>query len=265
MSQSETVEFVLDGAVAGQRVSATEGVPFTRFIEFNNDVQTYVQGSDGKSALHDVKVQVHEGSYLLRVIIPVGLLSSLIADTAKLAQSASLADIDPNRARVISRWQERAKMEPALRYGVRSPHGAFATITISKDSELRREDRIQWVTVERYLIGEITDWGGAQNPNVHLRPRNSRETIIVDATEDQIRGQRENLVFHKAIVHVRARQNPKSGEVDKGSYKLIELRAYKPDVSEEQLQQLFEKGAKAWAGVAEGGGWVEELRGGSHG
>jgi hypothetical protein len=121
------------------------------------------------------------------------------------------------------------------------------------------------VDVEHYLIGEITGWGGAQSPNVHLRPRNSRDTIIVDATEDQIRAQRENLVFHKAIVHVRAKRNPKTGEVDKASYKLIELRAYQPDVEDSRLQQLFERGAKAWAGIPDGGVWVEELRGGSHG
>ncbi len=32
MTQPETVEFVLDGSIAGQPVSATEGVPFNRFI-----------------------------------------------------------------------------------------------------------------------------------------------------------------------------------------------------------------------------------------
>ncbi len=62
MNQPAAVEFVLDGSIAGQRVSATEGVPFTRFIEFNKDIRTYVQGGDGKTALHEIKVQVHEGS-----------------------------------------------------------------------------------------------------------------------------------------------------------------------------------------------------------
>ncbi len=263
MPLPDTVEFVLAGTVAGQPVSATEGVPFTRFIEFNEDVQKYLQGSDNKSVLHDVKVQVHEGSYLLRVLIPAGLLTSVVADTERLAQSGSLADIDPQRAKVVLRWQARAQMEPTLTYGLRSPSGAFAPVVISHESHLRREDRVQWVAVERYLIGEITDWGGAQNPNVHLRPRNQRETLIVDATEDQIRAQRENLVFHKAIVHVRAKQNPKTGELKE--YKLIELRAYQPDVADARLQELFDRGAKAWAGVPEGGGWVDELRGGTHG
>jgi hypothetical protein len=265
VSAPEIVEFVLAGSVAGQTVSATEGVPLTRFLDFNEDVRSYVQGSDAKTVLHDVKVQVSEGSYLLRVLIPPGLLPSLTADNMRLSQSASLAEIDPTRARVILRWQEKAKSEPGLSYAVRSPAGTFGPIVITKDSSLRREERVQWVAIERYLVGEITDWGGAQTPNVHLRLRNSRDSIIVDASEDQIRAQRENLVFHKAIVHVRARQNPKTGEVDRNSYKLIELRAFQPDVEEARLQQLFERGAKAWAGVAHGGEWVDELRGGGHG
>lgn len=263
MSEPETVEFVLDGTIAGRPVSATAGVPFARFLEFNKDVQEYVQGSDEKAVLRDLTVQVHEGSYLLRVLIPAGLLSSLVVDSARLAQSATLTEIDPNRAKVVLRWQERARMDPALHYAVRSPRGSFAPIVISKDSDLRREERIQWVKVERYLVGEITDWGGAQNPNIHLRLRNTRETIIIDASEDQIRAQRENLVFHKAIVHVAAKQNPKTGTLQ--DYRLLELKAYQPEVSDARLQELFERGSAAWAGVPDGGGWIDELRGGSHG
>ena len=263
MNPPETVEFLLDGSIAGQRVSANEGVPFNRFIEFNDDVRKYVQGSDTKTALQDVKVQVHEGSYLLRVLIPAGLLASLLTDTARIAATGSLADVDVNRANVLLRWQQRSKMEPSLSYAVRSPQGTFAPVVVSHASNLQREERVLWVDAERYLIGEITDWGGAQTPNIHLRLRNTRETLIVDATEDQIRQQRDNLVFHKAIVHVRAKQNPKTGELK--DYKLIDLRAYAPNVEDARLEQLFAAGAKAWAGIPDGGGWVEELRGGSHG
>ncbi len=263
MNQPEAVEFVVGGVIAGQPISATAGVPFVQFAEFNDDVQKYVQGSDGKAVLHDLKVQIQEGSYLLRVLIPAGLLTSLITDTAKVAKTGSAADIDPNRAKVVLRWQERAKMEPTLVYAVRSPRGAFPPVVIDQKSGIRREERVQWVNVERYVIGEITDWGGAQTINVHVRPRNSREVLIVDATAAQIREQRENLVFHKAIVHVRAKQNPKTGELK--DYQLVELRAYGPQVEDARLQQLFDKGATAWADVAEGGKWVDELRGGSHG
>ena len=86
MTQPETVEFALSGTVAGKTISTREGVPFARFAEFNEDVQKYVQGSDAKNVLNDLQVQIDEGSYLLRLIIPAGLLTSLVSDTVKLQQ-----------------------------------------------------------------------------------------------------------------------------------------------------------------------------------
>lgn len=237
-------------------------MPFTKFVDFNNDVLRYVQGSDDRTALRDLTAQIEDGSYLLRVVIPAGLLASLVADTARVAQAASVSEIDANRARVLLQWQERAKLEPGLRIGVRSPRGAFAPLVISHASNLRREEQVQWVSVERYLIGEIIDWGGAQKPNIHLRLRNTRDTILVDATADQIRRQRENLVYHKAIVHVRAKQNPRNGELK--DYRLVELRAFQPDVSESRLQELFEKGTAAWKDVPDASAWVNEQRGDSY-
>lgn len=263
VSEPETVEFVLEGSVDGHTVSASGGVPFIRFIDFNDDVQKYVQGSDDRTALRNITVQIDEGSYLLRVLIPAGLLASLVTDTVRISHGIPLAEIDPNRARVLLRWQEKAKMEPALRFTVRSPRGAFAPIVISQDSNLRREERMQWVNVERYLVGEIIDWGGAQKPNIHLRLRNTRDTILVDATADQIRDQRENLVYHKAIVRVHAKQNPLSGDLK--DYRLIELRAFEPDVSEEHLQELFAKGTEAWKDVTDASAWVSEQRGETNG
>jgi hypothetical protein len=262
MSKQETVEFALSGTVAGKPISAREGVPFVRFTEFNEEVQKYVQGSDVKAVLNDLQVQIEEGSYLLRLIIPAGLLLSLLSDTAKVAKSGSLVDIDPNRARVVLGWQARAKAEKTLAYMVRSPDGSFEPVQITQASSYTREEKEQWVRIERYLIGEIEDWGGSKNVNVHIRPRNSRDAIIITANADQIRKQKDNLVFHKAVVHVEAKQNPKTGELK--DYRLLELQAYGPNVEEARLQELFAKGAAAWSGVPDAGAWVEGLRGGAN-
>ena len=262
MSQQQAVEFALRGTIAGKPISARHGVPFTRFAEFNADVLKYVQGGDARSALHDVQVQIEEGSYLLRVLLPAGILTSLITDTAKVAESGNLAEIHPKRAEVIEHWLSRAKMETALAYVVSSPTQIFPAVTITEKSSFRRDEETQWVNVERYLIGTITDWGGAQAVNVHLRPRNSTGEIIIAASEGQIRDQKDNLVYHKALVHVRAKQNARTGDLK--DYKLIELRAYGPNVEDRRLQELFAKGSEAWAGVTEAGTWVESLRGGAH-
>jgi len=262
MSQPHILEFALKGTVAGKSISASGGVPFAKFSEFNAEVQKYILGSESRAVLNDLEIQVFEGSYGQRVLIPPGLLLSLISDTAKLAGSDVMRDIDPKRAEVILGWQERAKMDSSLSYNLRNPDGGFAPVVVDSQSNFTRENRVTWARVERYLTGEITDWGGAQSVNLHLRLRNSKDTIIIKATEEQIRNQKENLVFHRALVHVRAKQDIKTGRLE--DYELIDLRAYSPVVSDARLQELFDKGAKAWAGVRDAGAWVEELRGGAH-
>jgi len=262
MNPLQSLEFSLDGKVAGKPISATKGVPFSRFLEFNDEVRSFVQGSDRKSALQDLEVQVVEGSYLLRVLIPLGLFGSLLSDATKVA-SGDLVGVDDARVKVVQRWQSRAKMDESLIYGLRSPSGVFAPLSIDARSEFRTVERIKWLPVERYLIGEITDWGGSRAVNVHIRPRNSKEVLIVAATPDQILAQPNNLVFRKAVVHVKAKRHPHTGELD--DYRLLAITPYQPEVAESRLTALFEKGTKAWAGIPDAAGWVEELRGGTHG
>jgi hypothetical protein len=262
MSDHTTVDFALTGSIAGKPISPREGLSFSKFIEFNREVQEFVVGSESKGVLNDLQVQIEEGSYLLRVIVPAGLLISLTADTARLAQQENLSEMDRKRADIVLRWQEHARKEPSLSYSVRSPRQLFKAVNINSSTEFRIKETIQWVDVERYLIGMIMEWGGTVNTNVHLRIRNSRELICIDAKHDQIGEQKQNLVFHNAIVHVRAKENLKTGELK--DYRLIDLREYKTTVDESSLQELFAKGAKAWGGVKDATDWVEELRGGAH-
>jgi len=132
MSEQSTVEFVLAGTIDGKTISPTEGLSFSKFIEFNKDVQDFVVGSESKTTLNAVQIQVEQGSYLLRVIVPAGILLGLAADAARLAQQENLVALDRKRADVVIRWQERARKEPSLSYSVRSPKRAFKSVTISK-------------------------------------------------------------------------------------------------------------------------------------
>jgi len=262
MSDQASVEFALTGTIAGKSISPSEGLSFSKFIEFNRDVQDFVLGSESKSILNEIQVKVVEGSYALRVIVPSGLLLSLVADAERLAQQANLNQLDRKRAEVVVRWQERARREPSLSYAVRSPHRGFQPITITSTSEFQIQEAIHWIDVERYFVGKITEWGGTENTNVHLQLRNSKSRICVEAKPEQIEKQKDNLVFHRAIVHVKAKENLKTGELK--DYQLIDLREYKPKVEETGLQQLFVKGAKAWADIKDASEWVDDLRGGAH-
>jgi len=51
MSQLHILEFALKGTVARKSISASGGVPFAKFSEFNADVQKYILGSESRKTL----------------------------------------------------------------------------------------------------------------------------------------------------------------------------------------------------------------------
>ncbi len=246
--------------MAGQPVSATKGIPFSRFAEFNNDVQQFVQGSDGKSVLRDVEVRVEDGSYKLLILLPLGL-TSLLSDTQKIATEKSVAGVDRKRAEVVLRWQERAKSDPTFKFAIRPQDGQSLSLEISSTTTIKQEDKAIWIDVERYVVGQIVDLGGAHAANVHLRPRNQKEILIISADAAELEKHDKNLIYHDAIAHVKYKQNVRTKETDE--YKLLSLRPYAKKADDSRLQELFKKGAAAWADVTNPGEWVDKLRGGA--
>jgi hypothetical protein len=239
-------------------------IPFALFAEFNKDVADFVIGSEKPRVLQEVEVSIHEGSYLLRVIVPVGILSALSADVSRLQQPDALADLDPGRAEVVERWQQRTVADPETSITIRNPDGGLASVRIYQMSGFRRVERDQWIAIEQYLVGEITDWGGASVVNLHLRPRDSHKSKIVtiDATPDQIRNQEKNLVLHRAVVHVRGEKNCRTGELR--NLKLLDLRPIAAGVDQAEMERFVAAGAKAWGDVPSGAAWVEEQRGNTY-
>ncbi len=264
MSDQTSVEFALRGRAYDRDFSPATGVPMARWLEFNREVQEFVQGSDAARIFNDLQVQVVEGSYLVRVLGTVAMLSAVAGDMAKLAKPGALARIDRKRATVARAWQGRAQTDPALAYELRSHlAGSAVEISITHDTTFDEPRADVWIDVEQYLVGTIETWGGSESVNVHLRPRNSKRLVKIDARPEQIARQRENLVYHQAIVHVTAKENMRTGEI--ADHRLLDLQPYDTKVSEEEWQRLFAGGARAWAEVNEPGAWVEDLRGGSHG
>jgi hypothetical protein len=253
-----TVEFVLEAQAKGRKVTPS-GIPFSLFKEFNSEVEEFILGSEKPRTLTEIEVSVHESSYLLRVLIPIGVLGSLANDVRLLQDPAALAEIDKSRARVVERWQARVRDDDSKCITIRTPGATIASIRVDARSDFRRVDQDQWIPAEHYLVGEITDWGGAGDVNMHLRLRDTQKIVKIDMTVSQIREQERNLVRHRAVVQVRGEKNPRTGEWQK--LKLISMRPLAPKVSSAEMERFIAKGAKIWADVPSGATWVEEQRG----
>ncbi|NJN00650.1 MAG: hypothetical protein HC793_03360 [Aquincola sp.] len=124
-------------------------------------------------------------------------------------------------------------------------------------TDFHTEDANEWVQVERYVRGELTEVGGSRNVNAHVRLPDGR-SLQVDATRDQLRSERENRLYKPVMVRFSAEFNVRSNEYR--AARLIEFADYRPSFDEKAMQRLTDRGAKAWADVNDAAAWVEGVR-----
>ncbi len=257
MSETSSIEFVLHGKLAGIDITP-RSIGLSQFNEFNQQVETFLSGSE-RLKLDQVHVEILERSYVLRALLSAVVLTPLVADLRLMERQDVLGELDLKRAEIVQKWQQRAKADPDLFYEVRFTDESVPPVRISHETDYRTGDVVPWVTVEKYLFGQLVDMGGAQRANVHLKLERGGKIIIVGASQDYLRDQEENRLYHKVLLHVRAEQHFRSGELR--NVRLIAFVEYEPSYSDEALDRFAAKGAEAWADVPDAARWVRELRG----
>lgn len=257
MNENNAIEFVLHGKVEGQEITPRT-IGLSQFNEFNLQVEQFIAGSQ-KLKLDQAHVEIAESSYLLRVLLPVVVMSNLEPDLKLMARQDVLGEMDMRRAEVVAKWQARTKSNPDLYYEVRPRGEGQAQLRISGQTDYRVGEVVPWVAVEKYLFGEVTDMGGTQKANIHLKLDRTGKTVLVGAAQGYLRDLTENRVYHKALLHVRAEQHFKTGELR--NIHLISFMDYQPSYDEAALDRFAAKGAKAWADVPDAAKWVREARG----
>jgi hypothetical protein len=252
------IEFILSDKVDGAEITPAN-IGLARFNEFNQQVATFIAGSQGLR-LDQVQVNVGDGSYKLTVILTVLVATALEPDLQTLQRPDSLGEIDPKRAEMVARWQSRSRGNPDLRYAIR-PHGMAARpIELSTATDFRIGEIVPWVKVEKYLFGTVMDMGGAQKANVHIRLDESGEILRVGAIQGYLKDQEENRLYHKVLILVKAEQHYRTGQLR--NLWLVSFEDYQPGYDEAALDRFAEKGRSAWSGVPDAADWVRKLRGG---
>lgn len=258
MSGTAAIEFVLHGKVEGLEISPST-IGLSQFNEFNQQVETFIAGSQ-RLRLDDVHVEIARSSYILRALLPSMVLARLEPDLRLLARQDVLGELDIRRAEVVQRWQARAKNHPDLSYEVRPGGEGLSTVRINRETDYRVGEIVPWVSIEKYLFGQIVDMGGAQKANVHLKLDREGKTLLVGASQGYLREQVENRLYHKALLHVRAEEHFRTGDLR--NIQLVAFVDYQPAYNEEALDRFTAEGAEAWADVPDAARWVRELRGG---
>ncbi|MDR2852242.1 MAG: hypothetical protein LBV61_04175 [Burkholderiaceae bacterium] len=229
-------------------------VPLNLLGEFQKDVSDFLQGSSRDVNSADVLVSIDEGSL---VLVAAGLLtaSTLWSDVAQLTNPDSLGAIDPKRAAVVERWQAQAHSNPNRIYRLEDA-GKHVLTTINANSNFTQLADT-WVMVEKYLHGQIVDWGGKTKANIHLVLENGKN-LIVSAAQQLLAQESENRLYRSALLHVTAEENLRTGELRNLSLRAFE--SHHPTYDEDEFQQMVHKGTAAWKNIPNAAQWVESLR-----
>ncbi|NLF19112.1 MAG: hypothetical protein GX595_17935 [Lentisphaerae bacterium] len=258
MNQAEAIEFVMRGQVDGVEITPRT-IGLSQFNEFNQQAEAFLAGSE-RLALGKAHVEILEGSYRLRVLLPVIALAAVEPDLRLLAREDALGEIDSKRAEIVTRWQTRSKAAEALSYEIRPGTAALPAVCISKASDYHVGEVSPWVAVEKYLLGTVVDMGGAQKANVHVRLDDTGRVVKIGASQGYLHDQRENRLYHKILVHVRAEQHHRTSDLR--NLQMIGFVDYQPVYDEAALDRFAAQGKEAWRDVADAVAWVRELRGG---
>jgi hypothetical protein len=114
-----------------------------------------------------------------------------------------------------------------------------------------------WIPVEKYLEGQITDLGGTNKANVHLKLMNGK-VVTVGSSQELLAAEKTNRLYKLAVLHVGAEENLRTGELR--NLRLLTFQSQPSDWSEAEFKAMTAKGTQAWKGVSDA--WLEELRSG---
>lgn len=258
MNQVEAIEFVMRGQVDGVEITPRT-IGLSQFNEFNQQAEVFLAGSE-RLALGEAHVEILEGSYRLRVLLPVIALAAVEPDLRLLAREDALGEIDSKRAEIVTRWQARSKAAETLTYEIRPGTAALPAVRISKASDYHVGEVSPWVAVEKYLLGTVVDMGGAQKANVHVRLEDTGRVVKIGASQGYLHDQQENRLYHKILVHVRAEQHHRTSDLR--NLQMIGFVDYQPVYDEAALDRFAATGREAWRDVPDAAAWVREVRGG---
>jgi hypothetical protein len=252
-SEEQKLEISLAGSFQGSEISPKQ-LPFSELERFPKEVSQFVVGGNDAS-LGTTAVEIKDGSIRLAFTPPGNLRESLLGDLQTITDGEGRIHrfVDPERAKIINRWQRRAAMDQTLSYKIR-----INSISIQIDSTTNwklAEDE-QSTAVEIMLLGEVEDAGG-ESPNVHVVDSVTKERLIVTASRDQIR-QESHPVYNKKLLHISAEKSLKTGKLNK--IKLIRFIQYDPKIDETDFASMIKKGTALFREIRDAGEWVRKKR-----
>lgn len=175
----------------------------------------------------------------------------------KVADTGSIDFLELKTARAFENIQEMSRQKD-YRFHIKTSVKADFELIVSPETRYFRTENV-WADAEFYFYGVLKNAGGKSRANIHL-DTDEYGYLTIQTDENFLRDQEENMLYKKYGVRVKGRQNIETGEIDRGSLKLIELIDYDPKFDQDYLSRLISKAKKNWKGI-DPDEWLHKLRG----
>ena len=252
MKNTGNIDFIVRGKLGDLDISPSN-ISMSLLNSFSKDITDLIN-SIQEVKKEEVIVSIEEGSFKLKTVMILAAINIINAEIKTLYQTNDLNSIDEKRGLIYEKWISTAK-ENNLEFEIKPLDEE--SLIINKNSAFSKIDNSIWVESELYLYGIITDLGGNQRPNIHLKLENGKN-VVIDCTKEDIAIETENRVYHSASVRVTAKQNLHTGDFKE--IKFLEFNNYNPVFDEKILLETIEKGTNAWSDVENHIDWVRNLR-----
>lgn len=252
MKTTGNIDFIVRGKIGDLDISPNS-ISVSLLNSFSKDISDLLNTIQ-EAKNEEIVVSIEDGSFKLVASIILAAINIINAEIKTLHETKDLNSINEKRGLIYERWISNAKandyefeIKPLYEEG----------LIINKNTVFNKIDNNIWVESELYLYGVITDLGGSQKPNIHLKLEDGKN-VVIDCTKDDIAIETENRVYHSASVRVTAKQNLHTGEFKDA--KFLEFNKYNPVFDEKVLLETIDKGTNAWSDVDNHIDWVRNLR-----
>lgn len=244
--------------LSGGFEASPDRVRLADLVRFTEDVQVFLRGSTKEIDTQALEVAIRHGSLSIQTV-PIAGAPRLFADLRALSFATGLDGLDPKRKEIMLRWQ-KAALHSGVSVQISAPMLPSA-IVVNAGSDFHADDADHWVTVERYVRGEVQDLGGATRPNAHVKLPDGT-TLTVSTDKELLRSEKVNRLYKMAMLRIKAELNLVTQELRNA--RLLEFVEYDAQVDEEAMRRLVSRGDDAWKDVPDATSWVDDLRGDSH-
>ncbi len=250
---TDKVEFVIRGRISDSEISPNN-ISLSLISSFAKEINDLINSlQEGKKG--EIMASIENGSFKFNTIIALSAFNVLSSEINTLNQTKDFSTIQTKTASVFENWYNKSRENPNLEFEIIPKDKE--SIKFNSNSIFQKSDDIVWVESELFLYGVITDLGGAQKPNIHLKTENGKSITII-CTKNDLINEKENRVYHSSAIRVTAKQNLHTGEIKEP--KFLEFIDYNPTFDEAELLSTVEKGRNAWSDIDDHIEWVRNLR-----